>query len=186
MNPQIATLGCALGIMVLFAIDRDQKARTSRALWIPVLWLLISGSRNVSEWLQLGTPIDSGNQYLEGSPADRYVLTALLACGTIVLVRRRRQVGAILSANMPILVFFSYCGASILWSDYPYVGLKRWTRSLGDVVMVLVILTDHNRLAALKRVLTRVAFLLLPISILFIRYYPDLGRAYGADGSLYW
>ena len=44
--------------------------------------------------------------------------------------------------------------------------------------MVVIVLTDRTPLAALKRVLARVAFVLLPLSILFIKYYPNLGRSY--------
>src|SRR5438128_2605355 len=47
-----------------------------------------------------------------------------------------------LRANGPILLFFLYCSVSVLWSDYPEVAFKRWIRALGDIVMVLVILTD--------------------------------------------
>jgi O-antigen ligase len=92
----------------------------------------------------------------------------------------------ILKANSAVLAYFAYCGFSVLWSDYPLVGGKRWLRSLGDVIMVLVVLTDPHWRDAFRRVLTRIAFLLLPVSLLFIRYYPQLGRAYGMDGSQYW
>src|SRR5207245_2200341 len=33
-------------------------------------------------------------------------------------------------------------------------------------------------LAALKRVFARLSFLIIPLSILFIKYYPDIGRSY--------
>ena len=67
---------------------------------------------------------------------------------------------------------------SIGWSDYPDVAFKRWIKSLGDFVMVLIILTDRDRYAAIKRALTWTAFLLMPLSVLFIKFYPDLGRGY--------
>jgi O-antigen ligase len=44
--------------------------------------------------------------------------------------------------------------------------------------MVLIVATDPDRLNALKRFLARVGFILLPWSILLIKYYGDLGRAY--------
>jgi exopolysaccharide production protein ExoQ len=186
VNSQIALVGCVAVIGALFMLDRDRPARTSIALWIPFLWLLIAGSRNASEWLQLSEPIDSVDRYLEGSPVDRGVLTVLLAFGAITLAGRGRRVGTILRANRPIVVFFLYCGVSILWSEYPFVGFKRFIRALGDMVVILVILTDPNGRAALKRLFARVGFLFLPLSLLFIRYYPEWGRAYGVDGSVYW
>ena len=75
--------------------------------------------------------------------------------------------------NAPILLFFSYCAVSILWSDYPDVALRRWIKALGDLVMVMIILTDPEPLAALKRFLARTGFLLVPVSVLLIKYYPD-------------
>jgi O-antigen ligase len=184
MNPQLATLAFALGIWGLFLLDRDRKARTSIALWIPVAWLLIAGSRNVSVWLDSTGLADTAiwysrpDQYLDGSPIDRNVFTALLILGLIVLVSRRRIVARVLRANVPILVFFAYCAASIVWSDYPGVAFKRWFKAIGDLVMVLVVLTDPDGSTALKRFLARVGFLLVPLSILVIKFYSDLGRGY--------
>jgi exopolysaccharide production protein ExoQ len=180
MSPGIATLVYTLGICGLFALDRDRKARTSIALWIPVLWLLINGSRPVSVWLQSGPTIDSPDKYLDGSPLDAAVFGSLLAVGLIALVGRGRQVITLLRANVPFLVFFGYCALSILWSDYPFVAFKRWIKAAGDVVMVLIVLTDRDRLSAVRQLLARLGFLLVPLSILFIKYYPDLGRSYNA------
>jgi O-antigen ligase len=178
MPPDVATVVYVVLILALFWLDRDREARISKALWIPALWLLINGSRPVSLWLQIGPTIDSPEKYLEGSPVDALVYGTLLAAGLIVLVRRGRQVGLLLRANGPILLFFFYCALSTLWSDYPFVAFKRWTKAVGDVVMVLVLLTDPDRLSALKRVLARAGFVLVPLSVLLIKYYPDLGRSY--------
>ena len=184
---QIATLAFAVGILGLFLLDRDRKVQTSKALWLPVSWLLIAGSRPVSGWLQLG-PNSSPNQYLEGSPVDRVIYTAILAAGLVVIILRQSAVLRSLRANGPVLLFVLYCAVSISWSDYPDIAFKRWIKSLGDYVMVLIVLTDPEPLRALKRVLARAGFLLLPISVLFIKYYPDLGRTYAAhwEGTAYY
>ena len=140
----------------------------------------------MNEWYQMSGPVDAVDRYIEGNPLDRNVLSLLMLGGLVTLAHRRQRAAALLKANLPIVAYFLYCGVSVLWSDYPLVGGKRWLRSLGDLIMVLVILTDANWSTAVKKALTGVAFLLLPISVLFIRFYPDLGRAYGVDGSLYW
>lgn len=184
MTAQIATLVFALGIVGLFLLDRDRTARTSKALWIPVVWVWIALSRPISEWLTafgvsgVSAALDSSDRYLEGSPVDRNVFMCLLAVGVVVLISRRRQVGTLLGRNAPILLFFSYCALSVFWSDYPDVAFKRWIKALGDVVMILIVVTDAEPLAAVKRLLARVGFLLVPLSVLFIKYYPDLGRTY--------
>jgi len=179
MPPVVATIIFVVGIVVLFVLDRDRSARTSWALWVPTVWLLISGSRPVSAWLGMA-PRMSAEQYLEGSPIDRAFYTVLIAVGLAVLLGRksRRKVAALLQNNWPILIFVAYCAISITWSDYPGVALKRWIKSLGDYVMVLIVLTEYDVAGALKQVLARAGFVILPLSILLIKYYPDLGRGY--------
>ena len=180
MPPIIATLVFALGILGLFLLDRDPKARTSKALWLPVTWLWISGSREVSQWLGVG-PRQAYISMLEGNAFDRNILAVLLAMGFIVLLSRGKQLGALLRANAAILLFFAYCAVSIFWSDYPDVAFKRWIKALGDLVMVMIVLTDPNRSAAIKRLLARAAFVLLPVSVLLIKYYPSFGRHYSTE-----
>jgi exopolysaccharide production protein ExoQ len=175
---QIATIVYALLILALFALDRDRKSRTSIALWIPVIWMLIAASRPVSQWLQIGSAMTSAEQYLDGSPIDRLVFAVLLALGLAVLATRTRDVGLLLRNNGAILLFFSYCALSILWSDFADVAFKRWTKALGDIVMVLVVLSDPDQRAAIRKFLTWTGFILVPLSVLFIKYYPDLGRGY--------
>src|SRR6266436_651040 len=182
----IATALCVVLILALVLLNKDRNARTSWALWLPVIWLLIGGSRNVSDWLQLSPATDYGVQYLDGSPMDRNVLALLITSGVVALARKASRVNSILRANPAVLLFFFYCLVSLLWSEYPFVGFKRWIRGAGDMVMILVILTEADWLNAIKRVYARVGFVFLPVSVLFIRYYPDLGRAYGRDGSRYW
>lgn len=177
MPPALATLVFVAGILVMFRLDRDPHARVSRALWIPTLWMLIAGSRMISEW-QVGAEIESPDQYFEGSPVDRLVLTGLLAAGLAVLLSRARASGLFLRRNIPILLFFAFCGASVIWSDYPSVAFKRWTKALGDVVMVMVVLTDREPSAAIRRLFARTAFLLIPLSVLLVKYYPEWGRGY--------
>jgi exopolysaccharide production protein ExoQ len=176
MNQQIATIAYLLLIAGLFWFDREPKLRTSWALWIPAVWLLINGSRPISVWLDPKATMSASN--LEGSPADAVVFGALLLAALAVLVWRRRRVARFLRANAPILLFFAYCAVSVLWSDYPFVSLKRWTKAAGDAAMVLIIVTDANPTAAIRQVLSRMGFILLPLSVLFIKYYPDIGRGY--------
>jgi exopolysaccharide production protein ExoQ len=48
---------------------------------------------------------------------------------------------------------------------------------------VLVIMTTPNPTEALASTLRRLSFLFLPMSLLFVKYYPDLGRAYKVQGD---
>ena len=178
MPPGLAAIVCVLGIVGLFWLERDRRAWTSTGLWLPVVWVALAGSRSVSQWLQIGSPIDSADQVIEGSPLDRAVYTGLLLIGLIVLLARRKQAAKLLRANGPILLFFLLCAISLLWSDFPGVGFKRWTKAVGDWIMILIVLSERNPSAAVKRLLAWTAFLLIPLSVLFIKYYSELGRGY--------
>lgn len=185
MSAQIATFVYFAGILGLFVLNRDRTVTTSKALWIPVTWLWIAGSRPVSLWLEnlgFGNFMPStGDPYVDGSPLDRGVFVVLIFLGVIVLARRGRKVGSLLRANAPILLFFFYCAVSVAWSDYPQVAFRRWIKIIGDLVMVLIVVTDTDVPAAVKRLFSRVGFLLVPISILLIKYYGNLGREYRPD-----
>jgi len=178
MPPFLANLVYAGGIAALFYLDRDNSIRTSKALWLPVAYLWILGSRSLSAWLGV-TPTGT-NVQLEGSPIDAAFYTILFIGAASVLVLRRPRIIALLNANFPILIYFAFCLFSVIWSAYPGVAFKRWFKAVGDVVMILIVVTDEQPVAALRRLLSRLGFVLLPLSLLFIKYYPNLGRYYGA------
>jgi exopolysaccharide production protein ExoQ len=177
MNASLATLGYALGIAGLFYLNWDRSAHTSRALWLPVIWFWILGSRSVSWWLDMA-PAETAGALMDGSPIDALFFQLLIASGLVVLVRRRQRSFSVLKANWPIVLYFSYCLMSVAWSDFPDVAFKRWIKATGDVVMALVVITDAQPITALRRLFSRVGFVLLPASALVIKYYPYLGRGY--------
>jgi exopolysaccharide production protein ExoQ len=177
MNPSLAAVFYALGIVGLFYFDRDNTLRTSAGLWIPVMWLWIVGSRGPSVWLGIAPPAGADVQ-LDGTPLDRALFAALLVAGIVVLALRGQKVGSLLTANWLILAYFAFCLASIFWSDFPEVAAKRWVKAIGDLVMVLIIVSEADPIGAFKRVVSRVGFILLPVSVLLIKYFPLLGRGY--------
>jgi O-antigen ligase len=132
----------------------------------------------ISQWLGTGPAMNSPDEYLNGSPLDAATLTCLLLAAVGVLATRRARVMALLRANQWVVAFFLYCLISVLWSDFPLVALKRWTKFSGNLVMVLVVLTDPNPAGALKRFLARMSFLLISLSVLLVKYYPALSRGY--------
>jgi exopolysaccharide production protein ExoQ len=182
MNPSLASLICACGIAGLFYLNRDRSLRTSKALWLPVIWICLVGSRPVSVWL--GISYAGRDVQLDGSPVDAAVLGVLTVAAIGVLTRRGRQARTLLAANWPILLYFLYCLISVAWSYHPDVAFKRWIKSTGDMAMVLVVLTEPRLSDALFRLFSRVGFLLFPTSLLLIKYYGDLGRGYTPDGGL--
>jgi exopolysaccharide production protein ExoQ len=184
MSAGTATIAYGVLVLALFLMDRDRESQESWTLWLPVAWLTIGASRALSAW----PPVQAtGLQAdVEAGPLDVVVVTGLLMAGLIVLVSRGPLTGKVLRANGPLLVFFLYCVVSVLWSDDPFVAFKRWTKGLGNLVMVLIVLTHPDPLHAIKRFLARPAFLLLPLSVLLIKYYPQFGQEYGPFGDRYY
>jgi exopolysaccharide production protein ExoQ len=183
MSPSLASLVYACAIAGLFYLDRDKSIRTSKALWLPVLYLWAIGSRPVSMWLGMSPPTGADTQ-MEGSPVDGAFFQILLIAALCVLAHRGRRTLTFLNANFPILIYFLFCLSSVIWSDYPGPALRKWIKAIGDLAMILIVLTDLQPVAALRRIFSRVGFILLPMSILLIKYYPLLGRRYGAwDGA---
>jgi len=178
MPPPLAALICFLFILYLFKKDSRKTNAFSWALVVPMIWMFLAGSRYVSHWLNLGGYIDSSDPYLEGSPADRLIFLCLIISGIATLLRRNIEWRELFSQNYWVLLFFVYGGISVIWSDYPFVSIKRLFKAMGNVVMALVILTERQPFEAIALVLRGLGFILLPLSALFIKYYPHLGRVY--------
>ena len=177
MPPLLATLLTLLFIAFLFRNDSKEGYAPSLALMLPCLWMFILGSRSVSEWLYLGTPM-AGGDIAEGSPLDRAVFFMMMGVGFLVLLKRRLNWSQVFRQNIALLMFLLYCGLTIVWSDFPFVAFKRWFKAFGDPIMVLIVLTEPDPLKAAQTVVRVCTNLLVPLSVLFIKYYPHLGRTY--------
>lgn len=187
MPPALALLLASLFSLYLLRRDSRQQPRPSGAVWIPCIWMMILGSRSVSQWLDLGAPFQSADDLLDGSPTDRMVYFGLIAAGGIVLWRRQIFWRELFRNNIWLSLFFLYCAVSILWSEFPFVALKRWTKGLGDPMMALILLSDRDPAKAVETVIKRCAYVLVPLSVVFIKYYPHLGRSYSEwTGAAYY
>jgi len=140
--------------------------------------MLLMGSRSVAQWLAtLGLPTVSGSLE-EGNPLDAAVYSAFIAAGIYVLSQRQINFSEVLRSNAWLMIFLIYCFVAILWSDYPFVAFKRWIKILGHPIMVLILFTEPNPEEALARMVKRSAYVLVPFSILLIKYYPAIGCKY--------
>jgi len=184
MPPQIATLLCLGLIGGLFWLDRKGFKGFSPALWVPLLWMFFAGSRFASQWLALGMPeMQSAQGYNDGSPLDRNIFLGLVLVGIWVLMKRNVDWGALFVRNAWILLFFLYSAVSVVWSDDPFIASKRWIKGVGNLVAALILLTELRPFVSLSLILRFLGFVLVPLSVLFIRYFPDLGRGYHWGGQ---
>jgi O-antigen ligase len=138
----------------------------------------------MQNWLYPGTAVATEMDIVSGNPLDRTFLTVLISIGLIALIKRKADWGQLARNNIWVFLLFGYMGLSILWSGFPGVSLKRWIRTSGDLIMVLIVLTDPSPIEAIKKVTRRCAYLLIPLSVLFIKYFRHIGVMYGQHSGV--
>ena len=151
-------------------------------MWVPVIWFFFLGSRPPAMWL--GVSYGTATQALEeGNPLDRTIFLLLTVAAIAILVSRSFQWGNFVVQNSALAFFLAFALLSVAWSDFPLPTFKKWFRDMGVYMAVLVVLSDPRPLEAVRTVLRRVCYLLVPLSILLIKYYPYLGKSFSAWGG---
>ncbi len=178
MSPSLALLTWVVLVIVLLRFDPSREPSVSFALWIPITWMFIVGSRLPSQWFGGGQMGQFAEALEEGNPIDRAVYLALIALAIGVLLRRSFGWSEFVRHNRALALFVVFGLVSVCWSDFPFVAAKRWARDLGNYLSVLVVLTDPEPLNAICTVLRRLCYLLAPLSVILIKYFPDMGRQY--------
>jgi exopolysaccharide production protein ExoQ len=171
MNPFLALLmGYGLAFYAIRQDVKTDRMQITSALWAPTLWMMRCGSRGVDYWLNNGS---------DTARLDPIVVAVLLAFGLIILNRRRCAWQEVFSTNWTIFLFYAYIVASVTWTTDLENPVIKLFRPLCDLVMALVVVTEPNPRQAIITVFRRAAYLLIPLSIVLIKYYPSLGRMTG-------
>jgi O-antigen ligase len=182
---------------VVYALRHDlrQGWHFSAGNWIAFTWIAIAMSRPVNYWIHPNLFVSFSQRLawqrgsietIQDNPVDRNVLILLMVLGLIILIGRRDRFRIKWLDNSWLIAFFAFCLLGVLWSGYPGISFKRWLRFGGDVIVVLLILTEDDPEESLYQVMRRVAVLFLPLSLLFIKYYGHLGRIYTTYGKQMW
>ncbi len=182
MNGTIAFTLCIIFIIWIFRVESKRKADVSSALWVPFFWLLMIGSRSVSQWLSMRSPVGT-DDVLSGNPIDQVVISAFLLSGLYILSKRKIAWERLFKNNLWIVLWFLYLGVSIAWSDFPGAALRKWVKGSTTYIMVLVVITDPNPFESIKTLIRRCAYILMPLSIVLIKYFPDIGIAWNEWGA---
>ena len=178
MPPIVATI-LTLGLMgYLFRREYRAKPNVTRALWIPFLWLFLIGTRTFGQWMDAFGAGIGGGSYEEGSPLDAAIFFLIIVAGVMVLQRRGFSMAVFTQNNRWLTVFLIYSLLSVVWSDFEFVSFKRWIKVVGHPIMVLVLLTEPDPEEAIVQLMKWFAYIAFPVSILFIKYYPDMGRTF--------
>jgi exopolysaccharide production protein ExoQ len=179
MPPELALLICTAFVLFLLRLERKQAPEVSRALWIPTVWILCIATKPLGIWF--GVEADT-----DGSPLDRMVFSGLLCLGLLVLAMRKSDWPRAIRGNPWLVLLIGYMLVSIFWSDILYSSFKRWIRELLAVIMALLVASERDPREAVKSVMTRTVYILIPFSPILINYFPKLGRQYNWSGMVSW
>ena len=177
MPPSLALLLWLMFILAFFRFDPAREPGISLALWVPLIWMFVAGSRLPSQWLdgQVGV---SAEAMKEGNSLDQiyYLLLMLLAFG--ILISRFFEWQKFLVDNLALTALLSFSLLSVLWSDFPFITFKRWFRDLGVYLVILIALSDPRPFEAVRFLLRRLLVVLISLSILLNKYFPEMSRSF--------
>ena len=177
LPPRLALFLTLAFIVFLFRRDIRDRPNVTGALWLPLVWMLLIGSRSVVQWLNTFGLMRAGSVE-EGNPLDALIYLSLIVMGIGVLNQRQVSLSEVLQQNAWLIAFIAYCFIAIAWSDYPFSSFKRWIKILGHPIMVLVVFTEPDPKEALVRLMKRSAYVLLTFSIMTIKWFPGIGRRF--------
>ena len=174
--PALALLTGIVFIRWMFERDKRWRQLPSTALWIPGIWLAMSSSRQLSFWFEQVGLGGGGGSNLEGSPINVIFNTSLFLIALVVLKRRRFSWVQWAFSNKALFAIYAFFTCSLLWSAFPVPTLKRVIQDFGSVLIALVVLTEKDPEASLRVLFVRVSYILFPLSVVFMRYFPNIGR----------
>jgi len=183
--PRICLIACILFSTVLIARDSRRRRSISAAVWVPTALLLILASRPVSLWMSGGQVVvnEMGNEAAT-SPYDQIFHLLILSSSLLIASVRRFRWTKLLSGNLAVVLFYSFFFASVLWSGDPAGSLKRVIKDSGLLYVGGLLFTERDPLLAIRSVYFRCAAILIPLSVVFIKYFPEYARAFTVAGEI--
>jgi exopolysaccharide production protein ExoQ len=183
MPPNVALLLWFVVLVALFCFDPAKEPKVSAALWVPLISMFFLGARSLDSWLT-GNIAAGGAAVAqtleEGDPVNRTLSLVLLFLAVGILVSRSFRWGDFFARNRALTAYLLFTLVSVVWSAYPSPAFRKWFRDLGNYLMILVVLSDPYPLEAIKTLLRRLGYLLIPLSVLLIKYFPYMGKNYDA------
>lgn len=180
MPPKLALLICTVFVLFLLRMERKQSPQVSRALWVPTSWMLIIASKPLGTWFQ------SGGGGEAGSLLDQLFLIALFCLSLLILESRSFNWSRAMKGNTWLCLLIGYMFCSVLWSDIPFISFKRWIRELIAVLMAFLVLSEQDPRQAMQSLFKRTIYILIPFSIILIKYFPEYGVQFRNQGGMMW
>lgn len=174
----------------LVAMDCRRRKKVSAGIWFPTLLLSIVASRPLSEWVS-GTSYSWERAVIGGmgndvsaNPLDTGFFILVMLGSLVLASARGTRWSVLLRANPAIVLFYLYFFLSVSWSGDPSGSLKRVIKDVGLLFVASVLFTESDPTEAIRAVYFRCASILLPLSVVFVKYYPAFGRSYMVNGTM--
>ena len=177
MPPLLALLLWIVLLVALFRLDPAKERKVSKALWVPFIWFFIVASKLPSQWIGGSYGYDAQASQ-EGNLTDSVIYSLLILISLGILLSRSFRWEKFLAQNLWLTLYLGFALLSLFWSDFPFVTFKRWFRDLGNYLVALVVLTDAYPLEAISTLLRRVSYVLISLSVVFVKYFPYLAIHY--------
>jgi len=178
MSSSLALFLWFVCVVVLLRFDPARDRRTSFALWVPLVWIFIVASRLPSQWFGGQVGVTASQALEEGNSLDRIIFASLIVLALVILLMRSFSWGGFFGRNFFLTLFLLLALTSVMWSDFPFIAFKRWFRDLGDYLVILLVVSDPQPIEAVRTLLRRLCFLFIPLSILLVKYFPNIGKQY--------
>ncbi len=147
--------------------NKDQSL--SGYIWLPCIWLILNSSR-ILYWDSEST-VDAMAGNIKGQVS--YML--LIIIGLYCVLKRQHDWVFFIRKNSLLILLMLYMALSISWSDYPFIAFKRYIKTAGMFLMLLVIVTESKPSVAIFHVLQKSYSFLIFTSAFLIFLLPSDG-----------
>lgn len=142
----------------------------------------MGSSRAMSFWFyQFG--LSGAASRLEGNPVNVVFNNGLFILAILILISRRFSWAQYVLANKGLFLFYGFFLISAAWSPFFFPTVKRWVQEFGWLLIAPIVLTEQDPAASMRMMFVRVSYILFPVSIPLIRYFPTIGRVDSYHGS---
>jgi O-antigen ligase len=164
-------------------LKRELRRRPSlsAALWIPTFFVMILGSRPVSDWIERGGTNGGG---FGSSPWDAAFFAVVLGSSLVIATYRGVKWGKYLAANIPLMLIYAYFISSTIWSDDPMGSAKKIFKDFALLFVIGLIYSEKEPLQAMRAIFIRSACFLFPLSLVFDRWFPRFAREFSPNGTM--
>jgi O-antigen ligase len=124
-----------------------------------------------------------GNE-MAGSSLDGAFYLCVIGASLLVASLRGLRWNRLFAANKAILLFYISFAISVCWSGDPAGSFKRLAKDFGLLLVIGIVFSEKDPLQAIRAVFVRCAFVLIPLSVVLVKYFPAYGRDFSIRGDL--